>query len=453
MAENRREDSRMTLRTKSAQAAAALTLATMLLAPRPARAEIPLAQYDGWHFSTDGRVNLFLSVAAGNGQPTAEPTDLGGGTYDTANAANQLTSTRIRNGFFMSVLGFSAVKEVSPNFKVTARIGVWMNASAARTQNAAGLVDPRELYGKIEGGWGSVTAGSDLEIFGRGGILVDMRIAHEYGLGYPCAITDASGGACGMVGFGAPFPGWNPGFVYATPSLGGFQLSLGVYDPATIVNGNLDTAPLPRFDGELKYDYKEMVHVFGSGFWQVLQGTVTNATMGGAGLTDIHVDGWGAQAGAMLSLGPIMLGGAAYEGAGFDPIGALNDSVLSADSTGVLRNSRGAFGLGAVLINPLRVKIAGGAGVFHLDKNKDDAGFENSTGAPTNPLLIEQNLGWTAGIYQTTGPVHFALEYFRATSTWYPEGVASTTNPQVTVGVLTPQQVLNFINAGVTVVW
>jgi hypothetical protein len=443
----------MTLRTKSAQAAASLTLATMLLVPRPARADIPLAQYDGWHFGTDGRVSLFLSVASGNGQPSEQPQELGAGTYDTANAANQLTSTRIRNGFFMSVLGFTAVKEVSPNFKVTARVGIWMNASGSRAQNAAGLVDPRELYGKIEGGWGSVTAGSDFEIFGRGGILVDMKIAHEYGLGYPCAITDASGGSCGMVGYGAPFPGWNPGFVYATPSLGGLQLSLGVYDPSIIQNGNLTRAPLPRFDGELKFDYKDMIRVFGSGFWQVLEGTVNSTTMTG-GETDLHVNAWGAQAGAMLSLGPIMLGGAAYEGAGFDPLGALNDTdPLASDPSGVLRNSRGIFGLGAVLINPARIKIAGGAGVFHLDKNKDDVGYENSTGAPTNPQLIEQNFGWTVGAYQKTGPVHFALEYFRAMSTWYPQGVASATNSQVTVGVLTPQQTLNFINAGMTVVW
>jgi hypothetical protein len=442
----------MTFRTKSTLAAAGLAVAMLFGRTPAARADIPLGQYGGWHLSTDGRVNLFISVAEGNGEPANEPDLLGAGTEDTSTAAGGLHSTRIRNGFFMSVLGFTGYKEVSQDFKVTARVGIWMNASGARTQNLTGEVDPRELYAKIEGRWGSVTAGSDFEIFAKGGMLVDMKIAHEYGLGYPCSILDASGGACGMVGFGAPFPGWNPGFVYATPSLGGFQLSLGVYDPATVDNASLDRAPLPRFDGELKYDYKDTVHVFGSGFWQVLQGTYQNTGAGG-GENDVSVTGWGVQAGAMVSLGPIMLGGAAYEGAGIDPISALDDSSLTADSSGVLRDSRGAFGLGAVLIDPLRLKVAGGMGVFHLDKNKDDAGIMDSTGAPTNPSLVQQNLGWTVGLYQTTAPVHFALEYFRAQSTWYPYGVASPTNPMQTIGELIPQQIINFVNAGMTVVW
>jgi hypothetical protein len=93
---------------------------------------------------------------------------------------------------------------------------------------------------------GSVLAGSDLALFGRGGILLDARIAHDYGLGYPCSVRDASGGACGMAGFGAVFPGFEPGFVYATPSLRGAQISVGIYDPATIGNASLNRAPLPR---------------------------------------------------------------------------------------------------------------------------------------------------------------------------------------------------------------
>jgi hypothetical protein len=67
--------------------------------------------------------------------------------------------------------------------------------------------------------------------------------------------------------------------------------------------------------------------------------------------------------------------------------------------------------------------------------------------------LLEQNLGWTVGAYQTTLPVHFALEYFRAQSTWYPLGVPSTANPMATAGILTPHQTVNFVNAGMTVAW
>ncbi len=454
MAENHRRDNRMTPRAKSTLAAG-VALAVVLAGLRPALADIPLVEHDGWKVSTDGRVNAFLSVASGTGLPDQEPDFLGGGTNDTKDSTGGLHSTRIRNGFMMSILGFTGTKELSEDFKVTTRVALWMNVAGSRTQNVSGLVDPRELFGKIEGRWGSVLGGSDLSLFGRGGILVDFRIAHEYGLGYPCGIRDASGGGCGMVGFGAPFPGYNPGFVYATPSLSGFQLSLGLYDPATIGNAQLDRAPLPRVEGELKFEYKEIVRVFTSGLWQVLEGTVHNTDpVTGLGVAkNLHTDAWGVQAGAMLSLGPVMVGGAAYEGAGFSPLAAVDESQIAADSAGVLRNSRGAFALGAVLVDALRLKVAGGAGVWLLDKNKNDAGTSSATGSPTNPQLIKQNLGLTVGVYQTTGPVHFALEYFRAQQTWYDRGVASATDPMKTVGVVTPEQDVNFINAGMTTVW
>jgi hypothetical protein len=451
MAENQRKENRMTRETKATVAALGLALATHLIGSRSAIAEIPLAQYDGWRFSTDGRVNAFLSVAEGTGLPANEPDNPGAGTPDYADSNNNLHAVRIRNGFLMSVLGFTGQKEISPNFKVTTRISLWMDITGSRTKNNPAEIDPRELYLKLEGPWGSFLGGSEIALFGRGATLMDARIAHDYGLGYPCGVEYASGGGCGMVAFGEPFPGYEPGFVYATPSLGGLQISLGAYDPATIANAQLNRAPLPRFEGEVKFELKDMVRIFASGFWQVLEGTVPDTSTGTLVERNLHTNAWGVQGGAMVSLGPVMLGGAAYEGAGFSPITYVDESVVAADSTGVLRDSQGAFGLGAILINAFHVKIAGGAGVWHLDKNKNDGGIMNS-GNPTNPQLIKENLGETVGLYQTTGPVHFALEYFRAQSTWYDYGVASTSDPTMILAV-TPKQVVNFINAGMTVVW
>ncbi|MDP9002919.1 MAG: hypothetical protein M3O46_22745, partial [Myxococcota bacterium] len=102
---------------------------------------------------------------------------------------------------------------------------------------------------------------------------------------------------------------------------------------------------------------------------------------------------------------------------------------------------------------PVKLKIAGGIGVWHLDKNKNEAGTMSASGIPANPQLIQENIGMTVGLYQTTEPVHFALEYFRAQHTWYPLGVPSASDPMVTASVITPQQIVHFINAGMTVVW
>ena len=423
----------------------AVALAMALVAPAPAKAEIPIVQFDGWRLATDGRVNAYLSLAEGKGLPD-QPENLGAGTADVATAAGYLHSARIRNGFLMSILGFTGQKEVSPNFKVTTRVALWMNITGSRTKNNIGQVDPRELYGKIEGNWGSLLGGSDLSLFGRGGVLVDYEIAHAYGLGYPCAIKDASGGACGMTGFGAPFPGYDPGFVYATPSIAGVQVFVGIYDPATIENASLNRAPLPRVEGEAKFEYQSLLRVFGNGFWQVLEGTPAGGT------TDLHVNAWGLQAGGMLTLGPVMVGGAAFEGAGFSPINYLEESVVTADANGVLRDARGGFGLAAISFDALHLKIAGGAGVFRLDKTKNDPVAPTPT-MPTNPALLRQNLGETVGLYQTTGPVHFALEYFRAQHTWYDRGIANAVTPGGPATIVTPKQVVNFFNAGMTVTW
>lgn len=434
--------------------AAGLAVSMLLAGTKLAFAQIPFAQFDGWRLSTDGRVNTFLSMAEGQGLPADQPVNVGAGNADYVDSNNNLHSARIRNGFLMSILGFTGEKQISPNLKVTTRVALWMNITGSRSKNISALVDPRELYAKVEGPWGSFLAGSDLALFGRGATLMDARIAHNYGLGSPCDVEFASGGACGMVGFGEPFPGFEPGFVYATPNLSGFQISVGAYDPATISNAQLNRAPLPRVEGEAKFEFKEKLRIFTSGFWQVLEGTLPPAMVNGVPYQkNLHTNAWGVQAGAMMALGPIMLGGAAYEGTGFSPITYIDESVIAADSAGVLRESHGAFGLGAILIDSLRLKIAGGMGVWHLDKNKNDAGTMSATGVPANPQLIKQNLGATIGVYQTTGPIHFALEYFRAQYTWYDRGVASPTDPSMTAGVATPKQSVNFINAGMTVVW
>ncbi|MDP9149023.1 MAG: hypothetical protein M3O36_03650 [Myxococcota bacterium] len=229
-------------------------------------------------------------------------------------------------------------------------------------------------------------------------------------------IREASGGACGMVGFGVPFPWFDPGLVYTTPDVAGLRFSLGVYDPATIDNARLVRTPLPRFAGEVKFDCEEILHVFASGFWQTLAGTVqeTNGASSALVARDLHTEAWGAEVGGMFSVGPVMIGGAAYQGTGYSPL-ALQ-SQLSADGTGAMRTSRGAFGMGALSVDGFRLKIAGGLGVWHLDETKNDAEARDASGNRTN-------------------------------------GVASATNPAVTAGVVTPKQIVSFVNAGMTVAW
>ncbi len=416
----------------------------------PALCEVKLGEGAGWTVSTDGRVNAFISVARGTGIPDSQHLEVAGAVdKDTKDSNDKLRSTRIRNGFLASILGFTVDKQVLKDLKVTARAALWMNSSGGRTKNTPGGVDPRELYGKMEGSWGSFLGGSALALFGRGGILVDAEIAHDYGMGYPCAIQDAGGGACGMAAFGAIFPAFEPGFVYTTPSLGGFELALGIYDPATVGNSQLTRAPLPRFEAEAAFSVKEVVKVFANGYWQTLEGSPIGGDMGKR--TDITATAWGGQGGFMLNVGPVMAGGAGFVGQGITPITYIEENEVSFDPKGIPRKSRGGFGLAAIKFDSIHLKVAGGAGVFRLDKSPHDPAPVTASGVG-NPGMLKQNVGFTAGVYQTTGPVHFGLEYFRAEHDLYEYGEVDPNNPSL-INIKKPVQVVNFINAGFTIVW
>lgn len=435
--------------------ATATLIAAFSLQPR-AFGEVPIIERNGWKLTTDGRVNAFLSVDRGTGIPEGQPDFIGTVTRDrTKDAAGNIRGSRIRNGFLTSILAFELTNQVSENLKVTARVGLWMNASSGRTKNNIGPIDPRELYGKVEGPWGSFLGGSHMALFGRGGIMADYQIAHNYGLGYPCQIEDSSGGACGMSGFGAPFPGFEPGFVYTTPNLGGFELAVGAYDPATVGLGQLNRAPWPRAEAEASYSFRDKVRVFASGFYQTLEGTITNPDVMARPTVpqiDIKSTALGAQGGLVVTLGPVMFGGAVFSGQGMSSMMALDENPASfSQARGTPRKSRGGFGLAAVKVERIGLKVAGGAGVFSLDKAPDDPEPIAAGGTVGNPQLLKQNVGYTVGVYKSTGPVHFALEYFRAQHTLYPYG---TMDPNTGATLINqPRQAVNFVNAGMTVAW
>src|SRR4051795_7386823 len=93
--------------------------------------EVVLVQSGAWKATTDGRVNAFISTDWGNGIPEGQPDYVGTVTKDrTHDVAGNIRATRIRNGFLTSILAFELSNQVSENFKVTARVGLWMNISS-----------------------------------------------------------------------------------------------------------------------------------------------------------------------------------------------------------------------------------------------------------------------------------------------------------------------------------
>jgi hypothetical protein len=402
---------------------------------REAAAEIDIAENHGWTLTTDGRVNTFLSFSRGDAQPKGAP--LWEGIEDRADTSGNIQNTRIRSGFIMSVLGFNLKKQLTTNTTVTGRVGMWLLASASRSKADNPPADMREVYVKIDAPWGSVLAGRNLSLFGRGGILLDYDIEHGYGLGHPCSVRTVSGGACGHAGYGLLFPGFNPAIVYSTPEVVGLQVSAGVYDPSIISTFAYEGTPYPRFEGEVTFKLARYFHAFVDGFWQRLR---KQTPVDGTNVDQI-VDANGVSAGAGATLGPISLGFTGHSGQGMGLYTALEDHPIVADMQGVLRKFSGFLGLASLTLGDTR--IAGGAGVTKVQKTQ----FDPPGPVPDN-VLLRQQTGLSAGIYQTINKtVILALEYFRAQYDWYELTTAAGEAPQ------TPTQVVNFINAGVTMIW
>ncbi len=410
-----------------------------VFAVRPVHAEVELFQSKDWTLSTDGRINSFLSIARGDAIPDGEQAFTGLDEENTP--SGKIESARVRTGFIESVLGFTLRKQLEPNVTATARVGLWMLASSARTWGDEPAVNAREAYFQIDAPWGGFRAGRAMSLFSRGAILLDYDLEHNYGLGHPCATKVVSGGACGHAGFGVLFPGFHAGLVYNTPSLAGLQLSVGVYDPAQITEGAYRRTPLPRVEAELTYQLPDYFRAFAGTLWQRVSRNQTDpATM--AALIQ-NQDASGLNYGFMANAGPLAAGFSGYFGKGLGLYTPLEDNPFTnLLASGKLRKQNGYYGAASLTFG--QTKFAGGLGISRLEHSSEDP---PDSGSSTTP---KQQVGISGGVYQGVyKTVIIALEFFRAQTTWYNHGVSMGAD----TAIVRPVQTVNFINAGATLIW
>jgi hypothetical protein len=415
-------------------------MTAVLATSQTARAELPspepltLGKVKGWEVSLDGRLNTFVSFSHGTPQPPGYP--LWQGFDDKPASDGKITATRLRSGFVSNVLGWSLKKEVNKDYTLSGRFSIWGNISQRRDKTLAPDVDLREVYLKVDGPWGGVLMGRNLGLFGRGGISLDYDIEHGYGLGSPCMIVNREPsqgpiGACGHVGFGILFPAFNAQITYNTPEFGGFQMSLGVFDPATVQERNYMRTPLPRFEGELSFKVPKYFHAEVSGSWQ---------RIGHAEQLQLNVDSYGVAAAAGANLGPVQLGVAGFTGQGLGIWVAMENYPVFSDDKFILRKQKGFLGMAAV--NFGQTKIAAGVGETLVSKTGNDP-----PGAFTALNFPAKQMGISAGIYQgVLENLVLGLDFFHADVTWN-LGVDNMGN------TYTPKQKVDFLNAGATLVF
>jgi predicted porin len=440
--------------------AALSALSVMAHAPA-ARADMMIAKGDKWEFSTNGRVNAFISYVNGDGYP-AKPAVGETVSHNLAAGAglesvqtdekNHISTVRVRSGFLGNVLGFTGKLQLDSVNTATTHFEIWNTiGSQGRSKAAVNAPDIRQGYVTLEGPWGSLLAGRSLALFMRGAISLDFNYQHGNGLGYPCG-ADNSDPTCGMVGYGVIFAGFNPQITYTTPKLAGLSLSAGLFDPVN-APGKYERTPLPRIEGEADYDadfvvsgVKSNFHAFANGMVQKLEEEGNPARTPRTPYHPASVTPWGVNVGFWAEVFHVRAGFSMFQGKGlgmnnaFENTPAVYDADLGEDINGVPheagapnpRKFDGYYGVLGLNFHPVTFNLGYGiTRVFATDRD-----FVAAKKNAFDPIKTQQ--GISAGVNYAIGEhIVLALEYFRAEHTWY----------------FGDKQRINVVNTGLTVLW
>jgi Gram-negative porin len=451
------------------------TLGALLLAARPASADLTLAEGDGWTFFTDGRVNSFLSLGWGDDFPKrnmADPTMLadpvgGGGQYFTAGFPNdqgynkKYFGTRVRSGFLGSIIAFGVKRQVTEWTSVKSYISLWGTSEtfARDRANDAGLstskgFDMREGWIGLDGLWGSFVAGRQSGILGGISTEIDFLYGHNFGVGLPC--LEIYYPTCGHIGTGALGPGFASGFSYTTPSLSGLKVKVGLYDPVRLL-GVWERVPYPRPEGSIAFERRIspglMFKLQAEGMIQYM-GQIAEALVGDPNQGPLYssTEVWGVAGGGRLEAGPFRLGLSAFRGKGLGAYVALqNASSTFNGGTREFRYFTGLYAQTAVVFG--REQVSAGIG-----RVQDDL-------LPSDRIdIYTSNLKYQTGIsaafyHRLTDNLVLGIDYFFFRTDWWgaPAFVLDASGAAVVApgGGLLPgeKQVIQLVNVGATFHW
>jgi len=470
-----------------------LILGALLLAARPASADLILFDKDGWTFFTDGRINTFFSYGQGNDFPKPTPNNLdpnvshsviGDGAPFTAGFPTQpqgfngkYSAVRLRSGFLGSIIAFGIKRQATEWTSIKSYVAMWQTAETnfrnrdfdvLGKDNPYRSFDVREGWLAIEGPWGALVAGKQGGILGGISTEIDFLYGHNYGLGLPC--VEFYFPSCGHIGTGALGNGVAAGFTYTTPSLGGLRFKGGLYDPVRLL-GAWERAPYPRPEGALWFERRispsVMFKVQGEGMYQYI-----------AIKENVREDRvWGVEGGARLEAGPLRLGISAYHGKGLGSYIALQNAASTFDQ--VYRDMRYFTGMYAQLALVFaREQFSTGIGrvMGHLlDSDKNGHVVLDDMGRPMldmngNPIIdltpaygnsnLKYQTGFSLAFYHHVSDVLvLGIDYFRFQTDWWGARNATLDPTTSTVTMLQPgslpgeKQVVHFLNMGATFHW
>jgi hypothetical protein len=340
-----------------------------------AEAQLTMQMSNGWSFTFGGNVNAFLvyEKPTDNTAPTATPGGIVPGGGEGA--------TRIRTGLLPAFAVFDAKgkegsTDLGVHFGFAPQIQCGTNgAGTAVVHDCFGAqIDMRQVYLTVGGTWGQILAGRELGLFGRQNILTDQTL---FGIG--ATGGQFSGGTTlGRIGFGYIYPQFKAQMTYSTAAGRPFQLSIGLFDPAS--NGPYTQIELPRLEAEGVYSSGNTKFWFG--------GLVQNNSTGG--VASESATSYGGSGGVRFGGSSFSVTASGYYGQG------LGTTLLYTLGNGVggtigddLRKSMG--GIGQLTFTPSNSKmtLAGSWGISILENSDTEAAFKTKNWLASGGLYYQ----------------------------------------------------------------
>lgn len=353
------------------------TLALVGALSMPTNAAVVLGGADGWEVSYGGFINLFYTQSDFGSEDSAH---LQEGLLPSFHTMTVKTP---------EVNGLTGTGQITFAVDSSADKGGRLNKSNlfGTTSN----IDMREVFFNVSGDFGTISAGRTLALFGRQAILQDITL---FGVGYLVG-PDGGGTTLGRIGAGYVYPDFRTRFVYQTPDMNGFQLSVGIFDPQEpggLLSGASSAKPAgwasetdtPQFQAEATFNSAFEGGSFSgwAGFlWQEQE--ITASPMGGTG--DVESVGW--NVGATVSAQGFSMTGQYYDG---EALGVILFSSgggfgFNCDATGCGEADNDGFYVQASYTFNGTTKIGGGYGESKQDADMMNPGWESDL--------------WTVGVY------------------------------------------------------
>lgn len=310
-----------------------------------------VANKDGWKLDVNGTVNAFYvnsEVETSSGGVTTE--------NKQANVQNGLLPgwinfvvTTQQEGYDIKA-HFGLAPGISSNSPVVGLPSSVVGISTSDT-DAYSKIDSRQVYFQFgNASMGTLKFGRDIGLFGQNAILNDMTLL---GVGGTARAAEPFNTSFGMIGHGYMYTGFQPQITYSTPTMGGFNASVGLFNPSAIDKDPTNATPVERkstgYQGLATYDWKGAVN------GKVWASFVDQKTTGTDGFRASGYEG-----GVKVGFGPaeVLLSAFSADGLGISTVGA---QFLGGFQNGKRLESEGIFVQGTVkATNKLKVGLSYG---------------------------------------------------------------------------------------------